>query len=120
MSTMISPVVTIEQGMMNKKWIKKKIWVGSVVKENVGDIKENTREGRIRKMRNEVAGCVQTVIGKKKLSVQLIYGQKKDMSSCLLVYLCSNEEVEMDDPISNLPKKEKNELLTIYEYPDFE
>ena len=37
------------------------------------------------------------------------------MSSCSLVYLCSKEEVclEMDEPISNLPKTEQGELLTI-------
>ena len=42
-STMISSVVTIKKGMKEKKWIKKKNVVGSVVKVKVGDIEENAR-----------------------------------------------------------------------------
>ena len=50
-------------------------------------------------------GCVQSVVGKKKLLVQFEYGQKKGISSSLLVFFNSKEEVEMDEPISHLPKK---------------
>ena len=35
------------------------------------------------------------------------------MSSCLLVFLCPKEEVEMDDPPSNSPEKEQGELMII-------
>ena len=44
--------------------------MGSVVKANVGEMEENTREGRIRRMRKELMGCVQAVVGKKKLLAQ--------------------------------------------------
>ena len=87
--------------MNEKKWIKTKIGVGCVVKEKVGDIEENTREGRSRRMRKDMVECVQAVLGKKILLVQFVDGQKKDMSSSLLVFLSSKEEVEMDDPLSH-------------------
>ena len=55
---------------MEKKRIKTNIGVGSVVKENVRDMEENTREGIIKMMRKDLMGCVQAVVGKKKLVVQ--------------------------------------------------
>ena len=69
-STIISPVVTVKEGMEIKKQTKTKIRVGSVVKSKVGELENITREGRSRRMRKEVVGCVQSVVGKKKLPVQ--------------------------------------------------
>ena len=91
--------------MKEKKRIKTKIGVGYVVKEKVEETEENIWEGRSIRMRKEVVGCVQDVVGKNKFLVQFKYGMKKDMSSCSLVYVCSKEEVDMDEPISNYPKK---------------
>ena len=79
--------------------------MGYVVKTKVVDMDENTRNGRIRRIRKEVVGCVQAVLGKKKLLVKFEYWQKKDMSSCSLVFLCLKEEVDMDRPLSNSPEK---------------
>ena len=45
---------------------KKNIGVGSIVEEKVGDMEDNTREGRIRRLEKEVMGCVQAVVGKNK------------------------------------------------------
>ena len=101
---MSSPVFTISHKIMDKKRIKTTIGLGYVVKKKVGDIEEDTREGIIMRMRKEMVGCVQDLVGKKKLLVQLKYGNKKDMSSSLLQFLCSKEEVDMDEPKSNLPK----------------
>ena len=70
-------------------------------------------EGISRSMRKGVMRCVQDVVGKKKLLFQLEYGQKKDMSSSLLQFLFLKEQVDMDDPESKLPDKEKGELLII-------
>ena len=42
-STIISPVVTIKEGMDMKKQTKKKIGVGSVVKSKVGELEKITR-----------------------------------------------------------------------------
>ena len=66
--------------------VSRKIGVGFVVKAKVGEIEKNIRVGRHNMMRKELLGCVQDVVGKKILLVQLEYGQKKDMSSCSLVF----------------------------------
>ena len=88
-----------------KNQTKKKIGAGSVLKANVGELENIAREGRSRRMRKEVVGCVQSVVGKKKLLVQFKDGQKREISYSLLVFLSSKEEVDMDEPISHLPKK---------------
>ena len=38
--------------------------MGSVVKAKIGDIEENIREGRCRRVSKEVVGCVQDIVGK--------------------------------------------------------
>ena len=63
--------------------------MGSVVKAKVGEIEENTREGRSRRTRKEVVGCVQDVSGKKNFLIQFLYGKKKHISSSSLVFLSS-------------------------------
>ena len=63
---MSSPVVKITKRVKKKKRIKTKIGVGSVVKAKVGELEKITREGRIRRMRKDVVGCVQDVVGKNK------------------------------------------------------
>ena len=73
--------------------------MGSVVKAKVGGMEDNTREGRSRRMRNKVVVCVQAVLRKNILLFKFKDGKKKETGSCLLVLLCSKEEVEMDDPI---------------------
>ena len=45
--------------------------------------------------------------GKENFLVQFKDGQKKEVSSYLLVFLCLEEEVEMEEPISHLPEKKK-------------
>ena len=45
--------------------------------------------------------------------------QKKEISSSSLVYLSLQEEFEMEEPISHLPKKEEVGLLTIDGDPEF-
>ena len=64
------------------KQTKTKIGVGSVVKDKVGELEKITREGRIRRMRKEVVGCVQHVVGKNKFLVLFEYGKKKEIGSC--------------------------------------
>ena len=73
--------------------------MGSVVNAKFGEMEENKREGRTRRMRKEVVGCVQDVVGKNILLVQFEYGKNKEMSSCSLAFLCSKEEFDMDEPI---------------------
>ena len=95
--------------MKEKKRSKKKIGVGSLVKAKVRNMEENTREGGIRSMRKDVVGFVQSLVGKNEFLFKFEYGQKRDMGSCLLVYVCSKQEVwlDMDEPISDLPEKEQ-------------
>ena len=52
-----------------------------------------------------MVGCVQSVVGEKKFLDIFEDGQKKDMGSSFLVYLSEKEEVDMEEPISHLPKK---------------
>ena len=75
------------------KQTKTKIVVGSVVKAKVGELEKITRKGR--RTRKEVVGCVHRVVGKNKLLILFEDGQKKEIGSCLLVYLSEKEEVEV-------------------------
>ena len=52
--------------MKEKKLIKTKIGVGSVVQEKVGEMEDNTREGGRRSTSKEVVRYVQDLAGKKK------------------------------------------------------
>ena len=60
---MRSPVVTKKEGMKMTKQYKTKIVVESVVKSKVGELEKITRKVRSRRMRKEVVGCVQSVVG---------------------------------------------------------
>ena len=104
---MSSPVLTIVEDTKEKNQNKTKIRVGSVLKENDGEMEDNTREGIISSISKDVVGYVHAVAGKKILLVQFKDGKKKKMSSCSPVFLSSKEEVGMDDPLSNSPKKNK-------------
>ena len=59
------------------KQTKTKIGVGSVVKAKVGELEKITREGISRRMRRDVLGCVQSVVGKNNFLVPFEDGQKK-------------------------------------------
>ena len=56
--TMISSVITVKEGVELKKKTKTKIGVGSIVKAEVGELENITREGRFRRMGKEVVVCV--------------------------------------------------------------
>ena len=77
------------------------------MKAKFGDIEGKTRERRRRRTGKDVLGYVQAMAGKRKLLVQFEDEHKKDMSSCLIQYLCLKKVVclEMDETISNRPKK---------------
>ena len=112
-STMISPIVTLKEWMKMTKQTKTKIGVGSVVKAKVRELEKITREGRRRRMRKEVVGCVQRVVGKNKFLVLFEDRQNKEIGSCLLVYLSEKEEVEMEESITLFPEIEEGVPLTI-------
>ena len=54
--------------------------MGTLVKAEVRDTEENTREGITRRARKEDAGCIKAVAGNKKFLVQYYYVQKIQMS----------------------------------------
>ena len=53
-----------------KKLIKMKINVGTLVREKVGDMDDKIIEGIIRRMRKEVVVYFRAVVGKKNFLVQ--------------------------------------------------
>ena len=102
---MRSPVFPIKEGMKDKKRIKTRIGVGSVVKEKVGEIRDNIREGRSRRMRKEDVVCVQDVVEKK------IYYYSYRKSTCgwcigslSQTFIVSTVEVAGSSPV----RKEQN------------
>ena len=67
-----------------------------------------------------MVGCFQAMMGKNKFLVKFKDGKKKEMSSCSLMVLFSKVEVDMDEPLSKLPKKEQGQFLIIDGYPEVE
>ena len=86
--------------------------MGYVVKEKVGDMEDNTREGRSRRMSKYLMLFVQAVVGKNNFLGQFECGKKKDMSYVFLLCVFLKEEVclEMYEPISDLHKKNNVDL----------
>ena len=73
--------------------------MGSVVKAKVEESDKITREGRSMVIRKEVVGFLQIVVGKNNLLLQFEYGEMKEISSSLILFLSLKEEVDMDEPI---------------------
>ena len=55
--------------------------VGTVVKSNIGDLKEEVRAGSLRRMRKELTGMVKGVLGNKRFLVRFQNGCKNNLSS---------------------------------------
>ena len=52
------------------------------MEEKVGDMEERIKEGRIRRTRKEMVGCVQDLVGGNNFLVQFKDGKRREMSSC--------------------------------------
>ena len=96
---MISPVVTIKEGMNTKKQTKMKTGVGSVVNVKVGELEKITKYERRRNMSKYMVVFIHSVVGKKNLLINVEDGKKREISSLLLVFLIPKEEVDMDEAI---------------------
>ena len=59
------------------------------------------------------------VKGKNNFLLIFKYGQKKEIGSCLLVYLNEKEEVDMEESITLFPEIEEVETLTINSDPPY-
>ena len=68
--------------------------VGAVVKAKVGDMDDEIREGFPRRLRKDMTGVVQEVVGKRIYLVRLHDGLEKEMSSNQLTILVVRSEVE--------------------------
>ena len=60
------------------------------------------------------------MVGKNKFLFLFEDGQKKEIGSCLLVYLSEKEEVEMEESVTLSPEIEEGVPLTINGDPDGE
>ena len=67
--------------------------MGSLIKSKVREMEDNKKERITRRTRKEVVGYVHDMVGKKKFLIQFENGQKKEMISCSLVFLCLKKEV---------------------------
>ena len=68
--------------------------VGAVVKSKVGEMEEDIREGFSRRLRKEITGVMQEVVGKRSYSVRFQDWLKKEMSSNQLTIVVVRSEVE--------------------------
>ena len=63
------------------------------MKEKVREFEENIREGRSRRKRKELVGCVRAMVGNNRFLFKLEYVQRRYIGDSSLSYLCDNEEV---------------------------
>ena len=53
--------------------------VGTVMKAKVGDLEEEIREVFLRRLRKDMNGVVQEIVGKRRYLARLQDGEEKDM-----------------------------------------
>ena len=70
--------------------------VGTVVKAKVGDIEEEIREGFSGRLRKDMTGVVQGVVGKRRYLVSFQDRLEKEMSSNQLTIVVVTSEVDGD------------------------
>ena len=70
--------------------------VGTVVKAKVGDLEEEIGEGFSRRLRKEMTGVVQEVVGKRRYLVRFQDGIEKDMLSNQLTMVVARSELVED------------------------
>ena len=70
--------------------------VGTVVKAKVDELEEEIREGFSRRLRKEMTGVVQEVVGKRRYLVRFQDGIEKDMLSNQLTMVVARSELVED------------------------
>ena len=79
--------------------------VGTVVKDNVGELEEEVREGFSRRTRKELTGAFQGVSGKKRFLVRFQYGCRNYLASNkLTVVIVEKIPVEEEPKVPTIPK----------------
>ena len=73
----------------------------------VDEIGQNTREGRRNRMSKDMEVFVKDGMVDTKFLVQFKYGYSIETVSCLLLYVCSKEEIyhDLNETIYVLPEK---------------
>ena len=82
--------------------------VGTVVKAKIGELEEEVRAGSSRRMRKELTGVVQGVLGRRRFLVMFQNRCKNNLSSNQLTVLTAHEILVEEAP----------EVSTIPEIPD--
>ena len=67
--------------------------MGKVVKAKVGELEEDIRELFSRRLRKEMTGVVQEIVGKRRYSVRFQYGLDKEMSPNQITIVVVRSEV---------------------------
>ena len=70
--------------------------VGTVVKAKVGEMEEDIREEFLRRLKKEMTGVVQEVVGKMRYLVRFQDGLEKEMALNQITIVVVRSEVEED------------------------
>ena len=82
-----------------------KIVVGTVVKTKIGELEEEVRVGSSRRMRKELTGVVQGVLGRMRFLVTFQNGCKKNLSSNQLTAVTAHKILVEEAPeVSTIPE----------------
>ena len=81
---------------MRKRGRGDKILVGTVVKAKVGEMEEDIREEFLRRLKKEMTGVVQEVVGKMRYLVRFQDGLEKEMALNQITIVVVRSEVEED------------------------
>ena len=79
--------------------------VGTVVKAKISELEEEVRVGRSRRMRNELTGVVQSVLGRRRFLVRFQDGCENNLSSNQLTVVTAHEILVEEAPeVSTIPE----------------
>ena len=79
--------------------------VGTVVKAKIGELEEEVRVGRSRRMRKELTGVVQGIPGKRRFLMRFHDGCENNLSSNQLTVVAAHEILVEEAPlVSTIPE----------------
>ena len=78
--------------------------VGTAVKAKIGELEEEVRVGSARRMRKDLTGVVQAILGKRKFLVRFHDGCEKNLSLNQLTVVAAHEILVEEAPlVSTIP-----------------
>ena len=87
---------------------KNKIVEGAVVKDKIGELEEEVRAGNSRRIKKELTGVVQCVLGRRRFLVRFQNGCENNLSSNQLTVVI----------VEKMQVEEEPEVATILEIPE--